>query len=228
MGVGAVGASPEVLLVDADQRTADLHQLRCVRVARFWSHDVPSGRHSLAAGTPAWGDPRESGRRRDWIVDTGQRTCPARGARADDTACRERRDQRRTSPVELLWDLVFVFAVTEVSELLGHDLSWAAPACADRARADLVGLVGVRLGRQRDEMESPTLQVGAAVGLVLIFIAGLAVPHVFRERAMLFACHLRGRALLHLGLYADASLRGNASWSAIVGFAATATPAWRC
>ena len=33
--------------------------------------------------------------------------------------------ERRTSPVELLWDLVFVFAITEVSVLLGHHLSWA-------------------------------------------------------------------------------------------------------
>lgn len=33
--------------------------------------------------------------------------------------------QRRTSPVELFWDLVFVFAVTQVSTLLARDLSWA-------------------------------------------------------------------------------------------------------
>lgn len=33
--------------------------------------------------------------------------------------------QRRTSPVELFWDLVFVFAVTHVSTLLARDLSWA-------------------------------------------------------------------------------------------------------
>jgi low temperature requirement protein LtrA len=31
--------------------------------------------------------------------------------------------ERRTSSVELLWDLVFVFAVTQVSTLLAHDLS---------------------------------------------------------------------------------------------------------
>ena len=32
--------------------------------------------------------------------------------------------EHRTTPVELLWDLVFVFAVTEVSSLLSHDLTW--------------------------------------------------------------------------------------------------------
>jgi hypothetical protein len=34
-------------------------------------------------------------------------------------------EERRTSPVELLWDLVFVFALTQVTTLLSHDLSWA-------------------------------------------------------------------------------------------------------
>ncbi|MDX6642256.1 MAG: hypothetical protein QOD76_218 [Solirubrobacteraceae bacterium] len=34
-------------------------------------------------------------------------------------------EERRTSPVELLRDLVFVFALTQVTTLLSHDLSWA-------------------------------------------------------------------------------------------------------
>src|SRR6516164_8461002 len=33
--------------------------------------------------------------------------------------------ERRTGPVELLWDLVFVFAVTQVTTLLSRDLSWS-------------------------------------------------------------------------------------------------------
>jgi low temperature requirement protein LtrA len=33
--------------------------------------------------------------------------------------------ERRTTPVELLWDLVFVFAVTEVTTLFAHDTNWA-------------------------------------------------------------------------------------------------------
>ena len=34
-------------------------------------------------------------------------------------------EERRTSPVELLWDLVFVFAITQVTTLLSRDLTWA-------------------------------------------------------------------------------------------------------
>ena len=33
-------------------------------------------------------------------------------------------EERRTSPVELLWDLVFVFAITQVTTLLASDLTW--------------------------------------------------------------------------------------------------------
>ncbi len=33
--------------------------------------------------------------------------------------------ERRSTPVELLWDLVFAFAVTQVTTLLASDMTWA-------------------------------------------------------------------------------------------------------
>src|SRR5262249_47544160 len=39
--------------------------------------------------------------------------------RAEDAA-----EERRTSPLELLWDLVFVFAITQVTTLLANHLTW--------------------------------------------------------------------------------------------------------
>lgn len=33
-------------------------------------------------------------------------------------------EERRTIPVELLWDLVFVFAITQVTTLLWRELTW--------------------------------------------------------------------------------------------------------
>jgi Bacterial low temperature requirement A protein (LtrA) len=33
-------------------------------------------------------------------------------------------EERRTTPVELLWDLVFVFAITQVTTLLWRDFTW--------------------------------------------------------------------------------------------------------
>ena len=132
--------------------------------------------------------------------------------------------ERRTSPVELLWDLVFVFSITEVSVLLGHHLSWGG---AGRALIVLALIwwawSAFVWAANAHDMESPTLQVALLAGLVLIFIAGLSVPHVFENEATLFACTYAGVRFLHLALYADASRRGQAAWSAIAGFAATVT-----
>jgi low temperature requirement protein LtrA len=57
--------------------------------------------------------------------------------------------------------------------------------------------------------------------MILIFVAGLALPHAFGRDATTFAVAYTGVRLLHLALYADASRRGNASWRAIAGFGVT-------
>jgi low temperature requirement protein LtrA len=57
--------------------------------------------------------------------------------------------------------------------------------------------------------------------MLLIFVVGLAVPHAFGDDATLFAVAYAGVRFIHLALYADASRRGNASWSAIAGFGVT-------
>lgn len=130
--------------------------------------------------------------------------------------------ERRTSPVELLWDLVFVFAVTQVSTLLSHDLSWGGLGRALLALA-LVwwawsAFVWVANAQDPDE---PAMRGALVVAMVLIFIAGLALPEAFGEHGLLFASTYAGVRVLHLVLYADASRRGRASWSAITGFAVT-------
>ena len=66
-----------------------------------------------------------------------------------------------------------------------------------------------------------TLRGSLAVSMLLIFITGLAVPEAWGEHATLFAVSYAGVRFVHLALYTDASRRGNASWGALVGFAAT-------
>jgi low temperature requirement protein LtrA len=131
-------------------------------------------------------------------------------------------DDRRTSPVELLWDLVFVFAVTQVTTLLAHDLSWAG-----FGRSMLVlALVwwawsAFVWAANAVDAESLTLRAALLSGLVLIFITGLSIPDAFGAHATLFATTYAGVRFIHLVLYADASRRGRASWEAIAGFALT-------
>ncbi len=130
-------------------------------------------------------------------------------------------DERRTTPVELLWDLAFVFAITQVSTYLADDLSWGGL---------LRGMILLALiwwawsafvwAANAQAEDSPTMQLALLGALLLIFIAGLAVPEAFGGEGTLFAVSYAGVRLIHLGLYVDASRRGNARWESIVGFAA--------
>ncbi len=64
-------------------------------------------------------------------------------------------------------------------------------------------------------------QTTLLLATLFIMISGLAVPEAFAGRGTLFAVTYTVVRLLHLVLYADASRRGNASWSAIAGFGTT-------
>ena len=146
---------------------------------------------------------------------------PRRGL-ADTSAILRREMERRTSPVELLWDLVFVFAVTQVTALLAHSLTWAG-----FGRSMLVlALVwwawsAFVWAANAQDTDSPALRGSLLLAMVLIFITGLAIPGAFGSESTLFAVTYAGVRFLHLALYADASRRGNASWAAIAGFAVT-------
>jgi low temperature requirement protein LtrA len=130
--------------------------------------------------------------------------------------------ERRTSPVELLWDLVFVFAVTQVSTLLSRDLSWSGFGHGMLLLALVWWAWSAFVWAANAEQErSRVLRAVLLLGMVFIFVAGLALPSAFGSQATLFACSYAAVRLLHLGLYTHASRRGNASWSAISGFAVT-------
>ena len=150
-----------------------------------------------------------------------------RGSRSPTTL--ELRDpEQRTTPVELLWDLVFAFAITQVTTLLAASMSWA-----NFGRAMLVlALVwwawsAFVWAANAQSASSPTLRRVLLIATAFIFVAGLALPHAFGSEGLLFvSCYCVVR-LLHLALYADASRQGGASASAIVGFRAALTPVTR-
>ena len=130
--------------------------------------------------------------------------------------------ERRTTPVELLWDLVFVFAVTQVTLLLYHDLSWGGLgrgllvlALVWWAWSAFVWVTNVH------DPSSRPVRLVLFAGMILTFIVALALPEAFGDDAALFAVAYAGVRMLHLGLYADASRRGDASWASIAGFAVT-------
>jgi low temperature requirement protein LtrA len=98
-------------------------------------------------------------------------------------------DERRTSPIELLWDLVFVFAVTQVTTLFSRETTWAGfgrsmliLALVWWAWSAFVWVVNVQ------DTSSRTLRSALLLATLCIFITGLAVPHAFGSDAGLFVC----------------------------------------
>jgi hypothetical protein len=130
--------------------------------------------------------------------------------------------QRRTAPVELLWDLVFVFAITQVTALLAHHLSWGRLGEAMLALALVWWAWSAFVwAANAQPPDSRTLRACLLAATVLIFLVGLALPQAFGAEALLFLSAYALVRFLHLALYVDASRSGNAAWSAIAGFAVT-------
>jgi low temperature requirement protein LtrA len=139
---------------------------------------------------------------------------------SDDTATAT--GSRRTSAVELLWDLVFVFAVTQVSTLLVHDLTWPGLARALLVMALVWWAWSAFVWTANaDDPSSGSVRGVLLVATVLIFITGLATPQAFGAGAVIFAVSYAIVRLLHLALYADLWRRGLASLRAILGFSVT-------
>jgi low temperature requirement protein LtrA len=130
--------------------------------------------------------------------------------------------ERRTSPLELLWDLVFVFAVTQVTTLLYHQLTWSGFGRSMLVLALIWWAWSAFVWAANAQgAESAVLRGALLTATLFILIAGLAVPKAFGSDGTVFAVTYTVVRVLHLILYADASRQGNAAWSAIAGFAVT-------
>ncbi|MBV9819651.1 MAG: low temperature requirement protein A [Solirubrobacterales bacterium] len=143
-------------------------------------------------------------------------TEPAAAAPEDD----ETPNERETGSVELLWDLVFVFAVTQVTTLFAADPSWKRFGQSMIVLA-LIWWAWSAFVWATDalEPESLSLRRQLLIATVLIFVAGLSLPHAFGDEVWPFAIAYVLVRFIHLWMYADASRGGTAARPAILGFA---------
>jgi low temperature requirement protein LtrA len=108
--------------------------------------------------------------------------------------------EKRVTWAELFFDLVFVFAVTQISAFVHHDVSWAG---LGRAVVLFVPLwwawVGTSIHANTHDVDNPLDRIGIfAVALCGLFMA-LAVPDAYGSRALLFGCgYLAPRVVLAL------------------------------
>jgi low temperature requirement protein LtrA len=114
--------------------------------------------------------------------------------------------EQRVTPLELFFDLVFVFAITQVTSLLSDDPTWGgvlrgmlvlgALWWAWAAYAWLTNTLNPEEGAVR-------LAVFAAMGALLI--VALAVPEAFDDHGVLFGLAYFVVRAMHLALYAIAA-----------------------
>jgi len=132
--------------------------------------------------------------------------------------------EKRVAPLELFFDLVFVFAVTQVTVLMSHHPTWeglgqgllvlAALWWCWGAYAWLTNYIAADEGLER-------LLMFIVMGALLI--AALAVPHAFDEDALLFGLAYAVARWMHIFIWAEANEDVDTG-QAIVRLARTALP----
>jgi low temperature requirement protein LtrA len=133
--------------------------------------------------------------------------------------------EKRVAPLELFFDLVFVFALTQVTLLISNSPTWeglgqgvlvlVALWWAWGAYAWLTNYIAADEGVER-------LLMFAAMGAFLI--TALAVPEAFGDDALLFAIAYAAARWLHIFIFAEANDDVDTG-QAIVRLARTALPA---
>jgi low temperature requirement protein LtrA len=117
--------------------------------------------------------------------------------------------EKRVSWAELFFDLVFVYALTEVSALLAADHSWAGLL---RALIVFVPVYWAWVGaaiisNQRDTARPSLRLVLFGVALAALFMA-LAVPEAYTDRGVLYASAYWAGRLLMASVHLRDRLRG--------------------
>src|SRR4051812_44550220 len=134
-------------------------------------------------------------------------------------------EEKRVAPLELFFDLVFVFAITQVTALMSHDPTWAGLGhgmlvlsglwWAWAAYAWLTNYIAAEEDLER-------LLMLAVMGAFLV--TALAAPEAFGDHALLFAIGYAAARWLHIFIFAEANDDVDAG-EAIRRLARTALPA---
>ena len=138
-------------------------------------------------------------------------------------AQRAEREQRVT-PLELFFDLVVVFAITQVTQFMSHDLTWRG---LGRGLLVLAAIwwawTGYAWLTNALEPEEGQVRAGMFGAMAAMLVLALAVPGAFGADAVLFGAAYLLVRLLNLVLDAIAGRRDPDLLRALMGFAPTAT-----
>jgi low temperature requirement protein LtrA len=137
--------------------------------------------------------------------------------------------EQRATPFELFFDLVYVFAVTQLSHYLLADISWSGAA---QTAFMLVALYWA--WNYTTWMTNWFDPDTAPVRLVLVFVMGasllmaVAIPEGFGEHALLFACAYTGLQIGRNAFVVVVTPRGpfNRNFRQILAWSVLSAPLW--
>ena len=121
--------------------------------------------------------------------------------------------EQRVTPLELFFDLVFVFGLTQVTSLMSADPTWAGLARGMLVLAALwwawAAYAWLTNTIDPDEGAARLAVFGAMAAMLIV---GLAAPGAFDDDALLFGVAYLAVRVLHIVLYAlaadDEDIRG--------------------
>jgi low temperature requirement protein LtrA len=135
----------------------------------------------------------------------------------------EREQEHQVTPLELFFDLVFVFAITQVTSLLAHDPTWHGVL---RGMLVLVALwwawTGYAWLTSTMDVDEGGVRLAMLASMGAMLFAALAVPGAFTHDAVLFGVSYLLVRLLHVVLYAIVGRDDPDLLGAVLRFAPTA------
>jgi low temperature requirement protein LtrA len=110
---------------------------------------------------------------------------------------------KRVEPLELFFDLVFVFALTQVTARMAEDLSWGGLLRGLLVLA-AIWWAWAAYAWLTNEVDGSRRGVRLAIfgAMIAMLLASLAIPGAFEGDALLFACAYLGVRAMHILLFA--------------------------
>jgi low temperature requirement protein LtrA len=132
--------------------------------------------------------------------------------------------EQRVTPLELFFDLVFVYAVTQVTTLMSEDPTWRGLGHGLLVLAALWwAWTGFAWLTNTLEPEEGMVRAGVFGGMAAMLVAALAVPGAFGDDAPLFGVAYLAVRAINLTLFGIAGKRDADFRRTVVRFAPTAT-----
>jgi low temperature requirement protein LtrA len=118
----------------------------------------------------------------------------------------EEEAEHPVTPLELFFDLVFVFALTQVTGFISDDPTWSGMGKGLLVLAALWFAWGAYAWLTNEiDPDEGSARLAMFGAMAAMFVAALAVPHAFGEDAVLFGLAYFAVRLMHIVLFAEAT-----------------------